>query len=505
METRGMVQKYSGTFEWDCLEKTSDSILICIPVLLLLIVTLPYIVNGYWEDEIFSITTARSWSGLFVIFRDYENNMSLYYVILHGLMRIFGEGEVATHSLSLLFAILTIPVFFRLERVWLNKSTSLWGGLLLAANPLFVFYAVESRSYSLLILSATISTLIFLSLVRKPGFLLAIYYGLSIAIGIYIHYFGILLILVHILTMSRKNLTRLHLASYLLSGLVIFLGVLPLLLFPPRNKGQINWILKPDLKYLWYTLRELFGGGWVFLVLIMCLFFVAKKGYWKYATDRGYFLPRLAVAWAILPASLLFLFSNLVKPVFLTRFFVWCLPGAVLLTCLIVSYTGWGHFRKSVVWSLLLFILLIKSHGILRTKGSGYKEAVQYLNEHILPGESVLAYPYYKAGHVAYYLDKIPTSKPFARPIAITKMPYMPGGGGRDPDPDMETLRKVATESGKVYLICSEREGLTITDSILNRTWLPEIQKILFSKHPKQHGIIFGVGSQQAIRIIIYE
>jgi Dolichyl-phosphate-mannose-protein mannosyltransferase len=505
MKTQGVVRKYSRPFEWDYLEKTSDPFLICIPVLLLLIVTLPYTASGYWEDEIFSITTSRSWSSMFGIFRDYETNMSLYYVVLHEWMKVFGESEIATHSLSLLFSLLTIPVFFRLERTWLNKSTSLIGGLLLAANPLFVYYAVESRSYSLLVLSATVSTLIFVRLVRKPGYLLAICYGLSIAAGTYIHYFGILLLLVHALTISRKNLTRMHLESFFLSCMVILLGIFPLFLFQPRNKSQIDWISKPELKNLGFTIKDLFGGGWVISILIICLIFVARRAYWKYVADARDFLPRLSVVWTILPASLLFLFSYLVKPVYHTRFFVWCLPGAVLLTCLIVGYTGWDHIRKSVVWFLLLCLLLIRSYGTLRTKGSGYKEAVQYLNEYIQPGESVLTYPYYKSIHTTFYLDKMRSPKSYARPLAITRLPYLPGGGGRDPDPDMEILRKVAADNGKVYLICGESGEPTNAEDIQNRTWLPEIQKILFNKHPKQFEKIFGVGSKEPIRVIIYE
>jgi hypothetical protein len=313
------------------------------------------------------------------------------------------------------------------------------------------------------------------------------------------------LFLVHALTISLKNLTRLQFKSFFLSGLVILFGILPLLLFPPRNKTQIDWISKPDLLHLGLTLKDLFGGGLVILVLIICLFFVVKRGYWKNAADDGYFLPRLSVVLTFIPACLLFLFSYLVKPVFMTRFFVWCVPGAVLLTCLIVGYTGWNHIRKSVVWLLLISILLIRSYGILRTKGSGYKEAVKYLNEHIQPGESVLTYPFFKSFHTAFYLDEMHSPKPYARSLAITRLPYLEGGGGRDPDPDMETLRKIAANTGKVYLICRGGVYPTDIDIIQNRTWLPEIQKIIFNKHPKQYEKIFGAGSQEPIRIIIYE
>ena len=101
--------------------------------------------------------------------------MSLYLVILHFWIRVFGDSEMATHALSLLFAVITIPVFFALERKLMNRTSSFFGALLLSISPLFVYYAIETRSYSMLILSATVSSLLFIRMLRKPGYGLAIW------------------------------------------------------------------------------------------------------------------------------------------------------------------------------------------------------------------------------------------------------------------------------------------------------------------------------------------
>jgi uncharacterized membrane protein len=505
MKTQEAFPTYSCSFELDYLEKRSDQLLICIPVFLVLALTLPFIAGEYWSDEIFSMLISRSWSGMQEYFRNYENNMSLYYITLHIWMRVFGEGEVATHFLSLLYASFTLPVFYKLARVWLNKSTALLSGLLLAANPLFVFYSLEARSYSMLVLVCTMSTLIFVRLIRKPGFGLAICYGLSVVIATYIHYFGILLILVHALTISWRKLTRLQIRFFFVSGCVILSGILPLLLFPQQNKDQVSWLTKPDLKYLWYTCKDLVGGGYDFLILLFCLFFVVKKGYWKYASDNEVFLRKLALAWTLVPTLLLFIFSYLEKPVFLTRYFVWCVPGAVLFISLIILYTGWNYKRQSVVWLLLFIIMLYRSYVFLHLRGSGYKEAVQYLNKTVGPGESVLIYPFYKSFHVTYYLDKMHSPNPFVKPLPITRRSYLTGGGGTDPDPDFNLVNNIAANTGKIYLITREIWDSPLADSIQNRVWLPEIQKIILSKHPKQQKMIFGAGTLDPLRVVVYE
>ncbi len=505
MNTPGIVRKQAYPFEWDYLEKTDNRLLVCIPIILLLILTIPYTTRGYWDDEIFSVMIARSWSGLFENLRNYETNMSLYYIVLYGWMRVFGEGEIATHALSLLFASLTLATFYKLALIWLNKTTALMGGLLLAVNPLFVFHSLESRSYSMLALTCTISTLIFVRLARKQSIGLTICYGLSVVISIYVHYFGILLILVHGLTLFWRKLTRQQIRTVVLSGFLILAGILPLLLFPQRNKSQVDWINKPDLKYLWYTCKDLFGGGYDFLILLFCLFFVVRKGHWKNGTEDEIFLQRLALVWTIVPTLLLFIFSYLEKPIFLTRYFIWCLPGAVLLTCLIIAYTGWDRMGKSVVWFLLFAIMLKRSYVSLHLRGSGYKEAVQYLNQTVQPGASVLTYPYYKTVHILFYLNKMKTPNPFVKPITMTRSSYLAGGGGRDPDPDISIVEKVATDTGKIYLVVRENWDSRYSDSIQNRNWLPEIQKIILIKHPKQQTRIFGVGSMEPIGVITYQ
>jgi hypothetical protein len=94
---------------------------------------------------------------------------------------------------------------------------------------------------------------------------------------------------------------------------------------------------------------------------------------------------------------------------------------------------------------------------------------------------------------------------PFVKPILITRHTYPTGGGGTDPDPDIELVNKVAANSGKIYLLITDIPSSPLTDSIQNRMWLPEIQKIILSKHPNQRNMIFGGRTMDPLRVIVYE
>src|SRR3954451_21787203 len=72
-------------------------------------------------------------------------------------MNLVGRSEAATHTLSLLFALLAIPVAFWAARTLLGERAAWVAALLTALNPFLGGYAQETRMYSLLVLLALIT------------------------------------------------------------------------------------------------------------------------------------------------------------------------------------------------------------------------------------------------------------------------------------------------------------------------------------------------------------
>src|ERR1700730_8063772 len=68
-----------------------------------------YISGQLWMDEgITPGVASHSLSAIPGLLR-HDGSPPLYYVLLHFWIRLFGAGESATHALSLLFGLLTIP------------------------------------------------------------------------------------------------------------------------------------------------------------------------------------------------------------------------------------------------------------------------------------------------------------------------------------------------------------------------------------------------------------
>ena len=112
---------------------------------------------GFWIDEGLSVGIAgRPLSAIPGALR-LDGSPPLYYAVLHGWMAVFGRSEVATHALSLLFALLTVPAAWWMARALFGATAGWMGALLAATNPFLTQYAQETRMYALVILLGTLA------------------------------------------------------------------------------------------------------------------------------------------------------------------------------------------------------------------------------------------------------------------------------------------------------------------------------------------------------------
>ncbi len=114
-------------------------------------------------------------------------HVPLYHIMLHYWMILFGTSEIAVRSMSLLFSVATIPIFYLLSREILPRGWSLVATTLIALSPFMLWYANEARMYTLLTFFAVLSQYFFIRILQgKQGWG---GYALTAIIGVYTHYF----------------------------------------------------------------------------------------------------------------------------------------------------------------------------------------------------------------------------------------------------------------------------------------------------------------------------
>ena len=102
--------------------------------------------QSLWLDEAISANVVKnySYSDIITKFSPSDFHPPLYYLTLKAWTSIFGYSEISLRFPSVIFSLITIYLVFRFF--------GFWPSLLLAFNPLYLYYSQEARMYSLVTL-----------------------------------------------------------------------------------------------------------------------------------------------------------------------------------------------------------------------------------------------------------------------------------------------------------------------------------------------------------------
>ena len=157
---------------------------------------------SFSQDEIASVvySSAPLHELLTIVGRDREVAdvpfMATYNVLLHFWLSI-ADSEAEIRLLSVIAgAVATIPIYFIGKRLGGRLAGAL-GALTFAAMPFVIHWSRFARAYSLGMLVTATLTLLLLRALERPTFLRCAAYGITGALGMYVHSFVALVIVVH--------------------------------------------------------------------------------------------------------------------------------------------------------------------------------------------------------------------------------------------------------------------------------------------------------------------
>ena len=160
--------------------------------LVLMAVVMVWPRRALWLDEAQSVAIARASSGSIVDGLRADGAPPLYYVLLHGWMRVFGSGDMAVRALSIVAAVAAVVVLAHVAgRLFGGGWAAVVTVLVVGSNPFFVRYATEARMYALVFLEVGLGMLAidwWLRDRRRAGLLLSFAVAWSLALT---HYWGI--------------------------------------------------------------------------------------------------------------------------------------------------------------------------------------------------------------------------------------------------------------------------------------------------------------------------
>jgi mannosyltransferase len=351
-----------------------------------------YLTNQLWMDE--AITTGIATHPLLKIphIMRVDGNPPLYYMMLHVWINWFGDSEAATHSLSLVAGVLTVPAGGWGAWKMFGRRAGVMAALMFAFNAWLTAYAQETRMYELVGLEGTIATTAFVLgfIYRRRGYL--ILFGVTLVAMLYTHswgtffFFGSALALIPAVVASdeRKRLLRDALFTYVLAG-ACFLPWAPTLLFQAAHTAA-PWDVPPRFGVPIQLSRGVLGGDRITVVLV----FSALIGLGPLFTRRYRRSRDATLLWTliVLPVAVLALawIGSQVTPAWNPRYFA---PVIASLLFLI----AWGCARARVLgWlAILLGVWYLHSPAFAPQSKSDMREVAAEMGPRMHPGDLVVS------------------------------------------------------------------------------------------------------------------
>jgi mannosyltransferase len=430
-------------------EESAFPSLLCALLLLVITVLSVYLrihlltAKSFWLDEGFSVMIARlGWSDFWQLLWLREANMALYYLLLHFWMDL-GKSEFFVRSLSVIFSTATIPAIYLLGSRLFRPAVGFVAALLLAVNAFDVRYAQEARSYSLLVLLATVATLLFVDAVEHPSDRRWTLYTVFSALCVYSQFFGILVPFSHglsLLALRREQIPRKEIfrsARYLVYALV------PIAIFLVKmGPGDMWWLPRVNFAIARHFFVSLAGNGGTPLLIFASV--AALVGFaaaarlltrgcsfetWRYA---------VIVIWFGFPVAAVTT-AGLFRPFFLARYLILSLPAWLLLVavgvCRLAMWPAhlregehanlvWPTLWRSGGWALLLMIALLSVRGVRSYYRSDFdlvredwRAASHYLLSHARRGD--VAFFYVGPGRLPFEYYRSLAGAPMSKPEVI--------------------------------------------------------------------------------------
>jgi mannosyltransferase len=421
-------------------------------------------VESIWVDEAITLRFVENHGPLELLWviPSEQPHLPPYYVLLDVWTELVGTSATAVRFPSAVFGILTLPLLYLLGRELFDPKTGLVATLVFAVAPFQLYYAQETRMYSLWTLLTLLSFLAFLWLRRRPTRRLAASYVVATLSTAAVHPFGLLVVVTQgvVLVIDRllagdgsaldgpTTRERTQAACWALLAPILVVGLLKL----ESAVAGFNFISPPGLERVAGTVVEYFttasGAAELVVGLLVTVGVALALRSRPLGRER-----RLLLVWALVPIVGLVAVSYLVTPLFWDRYTItaapaWALLAARGLTSLDRDRFGLGLERRHVGYALagLLVVSILPAtvHYHTTDQKEQWDEAVPALEAAAESDDLVLVIDRAGLSAFEYYRTR----------SDITVRPIQAGWGsnGSYVTPNA-TLRNVTAGHGRVWLV----------------------------------------------------
>jgi len=370
--------------------------------------------GSIWHDEGFTMMLAPQSPAQIISRTAHDVHPPLYYITLHYWMKLFGSSEIGARSLSAALMLAVIPIGYLLVKELFGRPAARLSAIFLALGPFLVRYSQEARMYGMAAFLAVLAMYALVKATRSKTNGWWVVYSLSIAAGLYTHYYIVFIVALHWLYMMvlKKPQWGLTNKKWWLSNIVslgLFLPWVPTAYHQFTRVQAAFWIPKPTALTLPSTIAQFltFTDLGVVGNLIRLVVFLAFFGFviW-FVVKKEYFPESALIAGLTFLAPLIVVVLSLKRPIYVDRYFVFAAAGFyMLLAILIYTMKPWQN-RNWLRYLSILTTVIVFGIGITNVYSQAthaMKKVGNYVNTQYQPGDEIISGELYTYFDFTYY------------------------------------------------------------------------------------------------------
>jgi mannosyltransferase len=368
-------------------------------------------------------------------------NMAGYYLVIHALIGLFGNGLLVLRLPSALALVATVALIGMIARRLFDSLVGAVAGVLAAVSLPVVYWAQTARGYAPMVAFVCAGVLAFIALTDPregdaPGRRPWIAYVAAMTLAMYCSFVAVLVVPAQLLVLmpARRRAGLRRVGSALAA--VLLLGVPLAVLAVRRGSGQLFWVPRPTRMVDTQVLQSLTSAGlqpsfhhtattyflmWATVAAVLALSVDVIRRLRRGASPWAL---GMILSWCVVPAALTFAYSLVSQPIFVPRNLLICTPAVAVGLASVISDR---RLPRVVTAAVLVAILALRAIPV----GHSYAvspEPWQTVTHDVLtrarPGDCIAFYP--QDGRMAfqYYVGTAAAARRAPRSI----LPVIPWG-----------------------------------------------------------------------------
>jgi len=292
---------------------------------------------SFWYDEAATISASygRSLAQLWQMMGNVDAVHGLYYLLMHGWFQIFAPTEFWSRAPSGLAVGGAAAGVVVLGKQFSSRTVAVSAGVICAILPRSTWAGVEARPYAVSMMAAVWLTVLLVYAARGESRWRWLCYGFFLMVSIVLDIYLALLLLAHAVLILGFRRSRTVVVSFAVTSVLAVGALAPFVIRVVGQTHQIKWVAPIGHRTIEDVLVQQYFERSPPFALLSALVVVTAIVLWLRAPDKPAAGDRqlltLAVAWLVIPTTLIVIWSAAAHPIYTPRYLAFTAPAMALI------------------------------------------------------------------------------------------------------------------------------------------------------------------------------